>query len=301
MKILFGILLFLQCLIADAQTDSASRQRMRSYLSHADKARAFTADKEYAASIAEYKQAFLYAQFYVPDLLSCSESFSALGNIDSAFGMLVVAAANGYDWHDDPNLTAWRQSPIFDEAKLQKVRTDFYRRVDREYLELLDSMEVKDQSVRGIHGDTARMADVDSADMEILAQLVRAKGFPRYDKVGYAGVMDAFVLLLHGLLNGVHGQKMWTYFQPVLYREVQQGYLMPDYYAFIYDRIVSDYGRLEQCYGTHFDYSPEGTVVINPVYDVAHVDARRAEIGLPPLRYMIKTYHMTAPQGYQTR
>lgn len=301
MKLVTFLFCICTCYATLGSTDSLQIQRMAAYLDHSHKAQMFSADKRYADAIAEYKRAFEFDQAYVPDVLSCADSYEALGNMDSAFYFLNMAVANGWNWKEDKGLPKLKGSKAYNEGTLMRSREAFFKRINRSYLEKLDSMLRLDQSVRGKGLDTVAMVLVDSLNMKQLGDLVDKYGFPRYEKVGYAGFADAFALMLHGFMNDTYGRAMWAHFRPILFAEVKKGYLMPDYYAFLYDRVVSDYGRLEQYYGTQYEVSAQGTFEFAPIYDVAHVDQRRKEIGLFPLSDMIKAYHMVAPKGYTGR
>jgi hypothetical protein len=58
--------------------------------------------------------------------------------------------------------------------------------------------------------------------------------------------------------------------------------------AYLADRIRTLEGR-GQTYGTQFDCDENGEMSPNAIEDAANVDARRAEIGLPPLADAIAT------------
>lgn len=297
MKLITFLFCMCTCYATLGSTDSIRIQRMAAYLDHSHKAQMFSADKKYVDAIAEYKRAFEYYQAYVPDVLSCADSYEALGNMDSAFFYLNMAVANGFDWHEYDKLPGVKQSKVYDEKILIADREAFFKKINKDYLDILDSMVAADQSVRGGQLDIAHMDSIDATNMQRLAGLIDKYGFPRYETVGYSGGTDAFILMLHGFMNGINGHAMWEHFQSILFAKVKNGYLMPDYYAFLYDRVVSDYGRLEQCYGTQFSYTKQGAG-IDRIYDIAHVDKRRAEIGLPPLSDMITAFHLTPPTGY---
>ncbi|MBS1685635.1 MAG: hypothetical protein JSS76_12815 [Bacteroidetes bacterium] len=298
MKIIMTLIGLVVFFTAAALPDSLRVARMAAYLDHSHRARMLLAEKKNQEAIGEYRRAFEYYQMYVPDLLSCADAYETLGDMDSAFIWLNVAAANGWDWKEDNGPGKLKASKVYSERVLEKSREDFLKTINKAYLDSLDNMLRLDQSVRGADLDTVQMKTIDSINMEQLVALVKQYGLPRYERVGYTGATDAFVIMLHGFFNGAYGSKMWEFFQPILLQELKQGYMMPEYYAFLYDRVVSDYGRLEQCYGTQFSYAETGSVTVNPVYDVAHVDQRRKDIGLPPLADMIKSSHMKAPMGY---
>jgi hypothetical protein len=60
------------------------------------------------------------------------------------------------------------------------------------------------------------------------------------------------------------------------------GEVDPIQVAMLEDR-VRTFSGLPQVYGTQFDWDERGEMRPRPIADEAHVDARRAAIGLPPL------------------
>jgi hypothetical protein len=74
---------------------------------------------------------------------------------------------------------------------------------------------------------------------------------------------------------------------------------MPEHYALLYDRVISQYGKQNQCYGTQLGMSPTGGFKLyGDIYDVENVDIRRKEIGLPTLEDQFKLSGAELPKGY---
>jgi hypothetical protein len=69
---------------------------------------------------------------------------------------------------------------------------------------------------------------------------------------------------------------------PELERAASQGALPWQQVALLTDRIATHRGQ-PQVYGTQASITPNGKMVFAPIADSAHVDERRARVGLPPL------------------
>lgn len=129
----------------------------------------------------------------------------------------------------------------------------------------------------------ARMADSayvrqvaarDSARAHVLEGLIARSGVPVRRAVGAAGV-DAFMLLVQH-----HGSLQATVLG--LASELPPGEVSPFALAMLEDRVRATRGQ-PQRYGTHFSYGADTMFHLAPVADPANLEARRAEVGLPPL------------------
>lgn len=77
-----------------------------------------------------------------------------------------------------------------------------------------------------------------------------------------------------------------------------KGNLSPDIYASAYD-IAYYFRHNKSYYGRQLTFDPEtGLHFCVPVEDVDNVDARRAEIGLPPVWAFCKIYNIKLPENY---
>jgi hypothetical protein len=144
---------------------------------------------------------------------------------------------------------------------------------------------VRDTMMRGMRAgagaqDTALTRRVDRLDSVNTAWLVRqqpAKGWFTRAQVGADGVAAAFLLLQHAADTAWQARAL-----PVIQTAVAQGDVSGQEFALFADRIAMRRG-LPQQYGTQVDVR-DGRVVFYLIADSSTVDARRAQVGLMPLR-----------------
>jgi len=89
------------------------------------------------------------------------------------------------------------------------------------------------------------------------------------------GVGSAWTIVQHNALP-VHIR-----YQPMLEKAMQAGDLEPALYATFYDRLMTGQNK-PQLYGTQF-HEVNGELVPFPIEDEAHVEERRAKMGMQPL------------------
>ena len=168
----------------------------------------------------------------------------------------------------------------------------------RELLEMrrLDQ-EVRNEWIRGgvaapSPESLSRMAEIDARNIGRLQAIVEQHGWPGADLVGLDGAESAFLVLQHAS----HAV------QKELFPLVEAGYgagtVSGQSYALLLDRIRVGDGR-PQVYGSQarpFDEWIDGEPALDPIEDEANVDARRAELGLPPLeeyRALLKSIYLS--------
>lgn len=127
-----------------------------------------------------------------------------------------------------------------------------------------------------------RMAAIDAENTAWLAGVVARRGWPGRGLVGADAADAAFLLAQHADRD--------TAFQaralPLLERAHRAGEATGQQVALLTDRLAAARGR-PQVYGTQADVR-DGRVVLKPVADSAGLDARRASVGLPPLREYLR-------------
>ncbi len=127
----------------------------------------------------------------------------------------------------------------------------------------------------------AQMSQVDSADRTRLKQIIRQYGWPGFDLVGTQGDSDAFLIVQHSD-NDQAFQKRCL---PLIEAAIKHGQAMPSDAAYLTDRILM-HEHKPQLYGTQWHV---------PIADLAHVDQRRASVGLCSLA----VYEAQLKQLYQ--
>lgn len=149
----------------------------------------------------------------------------------------------------------------------------------------LIAMADEDQRVRAellaegvlFDGYQPRMAEVHHRNAARLAAIMRERGWPKRSMVGREAADAAWLVLQHAIGDPPVMRRGLE-----LLRSLPQGEIDPIQLAMLEDR-VRTFSGLPQIYGTQFDWDERGEMQPRPIADEAHVDARRAAIGLPPL------------------
>jgi len=136
-------------------------------------------------------------------------------------------------------------------------------------------------SMRNASGvpDPAIARRMDAMDADNTAWLLRAVGPGTWfttKRIGRDG-MDAAFLLLQHVDSSVQVQLL-----PTIQRSYAAGEVSGKEFALLSDRVATSFGR-PQTYGTQADIK-DGRLVFFPIEDSVGVDARRANMGMMPLR-----------------
>jgi Family of unknown function (DUF6624) len=141
-----------------------------------------------------------------------------------------------------------------------------------------------DQAVRQGGGDLAdsassatfmrRMAATDSADARALQGIVDRFGWPTRSLVGVDGAEAAFLIAQHNPPLQPEARRLMRALPPAEY--------FPGDWAMLDDRIRVHEG-MPQRYGTQLSIRGGEAMTFDPIQDVAHLDQRRAAVGLPPV------------------
>lgn len=120
---------------------------------------------------------------------------------------------------------------------------------------------------------------VDADDLKALKPVIQRQGFPTPAQVGVDGVESAFILVQHAVKDPAFQQHVLPQLE-VLYR---QGLVSGQDIALLTDRTLLAQGK-PQRYGTQFmSYGNNPQMKLRPIEDFAHVDGRRASMGMPKL------------------
>jgi len=131
-------------------------------------------------------------------------------------------------------------------------------------------------------GLVARLSAVDAANSAWLAVVVARRGWPGRTLAGGDGADAAFLLVQHADRDTALQARVL----PLLARAHARGEATGQQLALLTDRLAGARGQ-PQVYGTQADVRG-GRVALKPIADSAGVDARRAAVGLPPLREYIR-------------
>lgn len=161
---------------------------------------------------------------------------------------------------------------------------------DTPLVQTLSLLNDRDQGIRNSyfanrkdHSISVQMGQVDAADRARLKQIIRHYGWPGFDLVGTDGESYAFEVVQHSDDDRAFQKRCL----PLIESAVKQGQAMLNDAAYLTDRIL--WGEHKpQVYGTQWH---------TPIEDPAHVDQRRASVGLGPLA----AYQAQLKQMYQPK
>lgn len=128
----------------------------------------------------------------------------------------------------------------------------------------------------------ARMAAIDSANTTWLKAVVARRGWPGRSAVGPEASGAAFLIVQHA----VHDSSFQAHALSLMERGVPTGEVRGADVAMLADRVAVHRGQ-PQRYGTQAKLL-DGRMVLDPIADSAHVDERRAALGMPPLREYVR-------------
>lgn len=121
------------------------------------------------------------------------------------------------------------------------------------------------------------MTNVDTANTAWLERVVAQRGWPGPKLVGVDGENAAFILVQHADRDTAFQARVL----PIIVQAHAHGEADGQQVALLTDRLAAARGQ-PQVYGTQASITA-GRVVLKPIADSAHVDARRASMGMMPL------------------
>lgn len=139
----------------------------------------------------------------------------------------------------------------------------------------------------------AEMTDIDADNLAFVEAMIETHGWPTPALVGPDGVSATFLIVQHA------DAEVQERVLPLAEAAWRAGDFMGQQYALLLDRVLVSRGDL-QVYGTQADVAPDGTMSIPVTIDNATLDARRAEVGLPPIADYMEMMHQmyrSAPAG----
>jgi hypothetical protein len=163
----------------------------------------------------------------------------------------------------------------------------------QELLRMYAEDQAARESMRGrwqTETEQRQMSALDAAHTRRLREIFKAlHGFPTVSLVGRDGAQAAFIMMIHSFALDLLKQAL-----PYFKRAAPRGEVPMEAYASLIDTILRSEGK-PQLYGTRFDIV-NGKYVLAKTKDPAHLDARRAKLGLPPwaeyVKGMEETYKM---------
>jgi hypothetical protein len=166
------------------------------------------------------------------------------------------------------------RKPVTDTA----LRAELLRRVASDQAVREQFASALRQGRRPDSALVARMSSVDAANTRWLAEQVARRGWLGRTTVGEDGADAAFVLVQHADADTAFQARVL----PLLARAYHAREATGQQLALLTDRVATARAQ-PQVYGTQVRLVA-GRAVLMPIGDSAGVDARRAAVGLPPLR-----------------
>jgi hypothetical protein len=275
------------------------------YRSQIQQAQSAYESNNYTKAALTYRQAFsTYPNSITAlDVYRSARSWAAASNADSAIMQLQYAATiYKFDKYGmlvaDPVLTSLHQrkewAPL--TALVKQNKEAAYTPLQRE----LESIKNDDQKYR-IQADYIRKTEgatsadyakvsgqilhADSVNLGKVEKILDTHGWPPYSEIGdsYAAL---FLVIQHADLT------TQLKYLPMIQEAAKRNDIDPESLALLKDRIAVRQGR-KQLYGSQVDYdSTTNTYKVFPIEDEAHVNDRRANIGMIPLQDYLKQWNI---------
>jgi Family of unknown function (DUF6624) len=121
--------------------------------------------------------------------------------------------------------------------------------------------------------------------------IFKASGVPTRSSVGPEAARQFVVMVQH------QPPDLRRAVLPKLREHVDRGEADPADYAMMFDRAQVDDGK-PQRYGANFTCQADGTLGPSPIEDAEHLDVRRAEIGLLPMRLYTRLLRQWMPPDF---
>jgi hypothetical protein len=223
--------------------------------------------------------------------VDAAEDFVVLAAHDQplAFTKQVLAAADRAPSQVPENALAFLRARVKQKEIEASTRGPY---ANPELAARLERLFVEDQAVRkGERFDAAKMREVDERTSVDVREIVKRFGVPTRAMVGPEGARRFVVLVQH------QPSDLRREVLPKLRANVDRGEADPADYALMFDRAQVDQGKLQR-YGANFACAPGGTLAPSAIEDPAHLGARRAEIGLLPMRLYSRLLLQTMPKDF---
>lgn len=267
-------------------------------------------NKQYRESAQRYEESFAVktAQPSAGDFYNAACSWALAGESNRAFHNLDLAIKVG--WDDAAHLKAdsdlatlhtdkrWPMLLHKLEASAAQAEAKINQPLKRELAEIMEA----DQGLRRQIAPTREKYGLKSPQMDSLwRQMQRADarnlprvtamidkyGWPGNSLVGRSGSLTAFLVIQHSNLATM--QK----YLPLMRQAAAKGELAKQNLALVEDRVLTFQDK-PQLYGSQYHYNETtGQPEFFPIADEAHVDERRASMGLEPLADYAKGFGLT--------
>jgi hypothetical protein len=156
----------------------------------------------------------------------------------------------------------------------------------------LQTLYVADQEVRSADRfDAAKMMETDARTGRDVRAIFQEVGVPTRSTVGPEAARQFVIMVQH------QPPELRRAVLPQLRENVDRGEADPGDFAMMFDRAQVDDGKMQR-YGANFVCQPDGTLGPSPIDDAEHVDVRRAELGLLPMRLYGRLLRQSMPPDF---
>lgn len=144
-------------------------------------------------------------------------------------------------------------------------------------------------------GYHAEMEAIHLENAALLERVIDAIGWPGRAKVEDDGAGAAFMILQHAISRPDLQRRALA----LILEAIPEGQANPLDAAYLSDRIAMFEGR-GQLFGTQFDIDDQGLLSPAPIHDPEGLDARRENVGLPPITETIAAMRAQAAADNET-
>lgn len=190
-----------------------------------------------------------------------------------------------------PNFAAWRTAHPELSDKNRFRQTDMGQPTNPDLRRQLLAMAKADEAVRdawnkagmkierGKNPAFMKVLAVDADNLRRLKPVIERDGFPTPAQVGTDGVEAAFILVQHADSDPAFQSRVLPQLESLGKQRLVSGQQV----AMLTDRVLRNQDK-PQRYGSQFMTDDKSAgMKLQPIDDIEHVDARRLDMGLPPL------------------
>jgi hypothetical protein len=314
-KVLFLAHLLILLLVGNALSAQTSdkEKEYAAYYNLCNEALILKVNKEYAKAAIKYEQAFEEILPFIDDLKELKACYKQLGDtamMADVWKRMVLAGftTNGTSYLLTPNRRTAQWTNYFpddEQAIFAKINYDslhqvFMTRADMEkhnHLQAIITGECFAGAVRAYYADDSLYYFIEQAAFmtngRLLLNLLKSDYMPSRKESNLWNDERFNAALTHIAGTFVIKNEEQDAFFDLLKQRVLMGDLYPAQYAVVYDHTYDG-----ECYGMGRQMNDAGEIEAKQPKDIQSVDARRAEIFLPPLWVWAKKTGFSLPQNY---
>jgi hypothetical protein len=307
----YMLILLLANYTLSAQT---SDKEYAAYYNLCNEALVFKVNKEYEKAVIKYEQAFEGIFPFLDDLKELKTCYKQLGDtamVKDVWKRMVLTGftTSGKSYLITPNQlkSEWTmpvpndEQVIFDKINYDSLHRVFLTQVNIEkhnYLQAIVTGECFVGAMRAYYSndDTLYYIVEDAGFMtngRLFLNLLKSNYMPSRKETNLWNDENGFIVALVHIAATLKGEELEDFFSR-LKHHMWKGDLYPAQYAAIYDHAYDG-----AYYGMSRQFNEDtGEIETIPPKDIKNVDARRAEIFLPPLWVWAKKTDTSLPKNY---